>query len=283
MTATGLAAYGRVQDIQSFIRELGENIARSQMFGCENVQQGYVLATACVAKGRDPLSLAEDYHIIHGKLSMRADRMLAGLLERGGKYRVVERTADGADIEITYDGQTQRFSLSWSEAQAEPFTKWTDRKTGQTKTSDKYSTPRSRMQMLWARVVSDGVRTMCPLVLSGRYTPEELGDDCDDAIEVEVVAMPESQPTPSEPTSESIHSPCPSEQVDRIKRLIAEISQVAGYENTAAKIKAMLVAASLSKLADLSRVEADRLESALQLRQTSQFFETSLRGYVEKN
>jgi hypothetical protein len=32
------------------------------------------------------------------------------------------------------------------------------------------------MQMLWARVVSDAVRTVCPLANRGNYTPEEIED-----------------------------------------------------------------------------------------------------------
>lgn len=356
MTTTALAAYGRVHDVQSFIRELGENIAKSQMFGCENVQQGYVLATACVAKGKDPLTLAEDYHIIHGRLSMRADRMLAGLMERGGKYRVISRTADAACIEISYDGQTHQFSLTWDEAKHEPFTKRTDRKTGQEKISDSYATPRKRMQMLWARVVSDGVRTMCPVVLSGRYTPEELGDDheTEPTEEAEYVVVAESvspSPTTGEPTitetprgsathaaiaeiktlydalevphekrddilrkygtgsllslsqeqadellgklraklnatrepAQSVDGPCSVEQSERIKRLLAEVCQVAGYEETASRVKAMLERASLKKLTDLSIAEAERLERALSLKQMEAFFEQSLTGYQPKN
>lgn len=37
------------------------------------------------------------------------------------------------------------------------------------------------MQMLWARVVSDGVRAMAPEVVAGYYTPEELDESDGDA------------------------------------------------------------------------------------------------------
>lgn len=195
MTSTALAAYNRVADMTAFTRELGDSIAKSQMFGCESYAQGHVLAVACVAKGVDPLSLVEKYHIIQGRLSMRADAMLAGLQERGGKYRVIDRSADRAAIEITHDGQTQVFSLSWEEAEKEPFVRG---KKGQIK--DNWSTPRSRMQMLWARVVSDGVRTMCPIVLVGKYTPEEIGDFAeneDGAVEVQFEVKPVTAPAPA--------------------------------------------------------------------------------------
>lgn len=102
---------------------------------------------------------------------MRSDAMLAGLVEAGGRYKVVQRDSDAAKIEITIAGQTQAFALTWQEAQEEPFTKG---KGGKIK--DNWATPRSRMQMLWARVVSDGVRVMAPQVVCGGYTPEEISD-----------------------------------------------------------------------------------------------------------
>lgn len=208
---TALAAYGRVQDMAAFTRELGESIARSQMFGCENVQQGHVLAVACVAKGIDPLSLVERYHIIQGRLSMRSDAMLAGLQERGGKYRIIQRTADAAEIEITIDGQSHRFALTWVEAEKEAYVR--NKKGG---LKDNWATPRGRMQMLWARVVSDGVRTMCPVVLTGRYTPEEISDLHEgnghvDATECEVV---DAEYTVTPATATTAEQP-PAQQTDK--------------------------------------------------------------------
>lgn len=174
-----LVAYDRVTDPLAFINEMGISIAKSGMFGCSNVDQGKVFAMACLAKRCDPLSLAERYHLIQGKLSMKADAMLAGLHERGGKHRIIQRTAEGADIEISHEGQTQRFTLTWDEAQQEKFVWGKPDKQGKQEIKDNYATPRSRMQMLWARVVSDGVRAMCPGVVVGTYTPEEIQDFTD--------------------------------------------------------------------------------------------------------
>ena len=42
--------------------------------------------------------------------------MLAELRARGGKHRVIERTADKAAVEIDYDGQTYVESLTWEDA-----------------------------------------------------------------------------------------------------------------------------------------------------------------------
>ena len=163
--------YQKVRDPIEFMRVVGDDIAKSGMFGCQTIEQGRILALTCLKKGVDPLSLVERYHLIQGDLSMRSDAMLAGLLERGGKYRVISRNSDRAEIQITRDGEVQHFCLTWEEAQKESFVR---RKDGGIK--DNWATPRSRMQMLWARVVSDGVRTMDPTVVCGTYTPEEIQD-----------------------------------------------------------------------------------------------------------
>lgn len=179
-TATGtevrtLAVYDRISDPMAAIAVLGRDIAHSQMFGCSNEEQGRVLAMTCFAKRMDPLALAERYHLIKGKLSMRADAMLAGLHERGGNHRIIQRTADAAEIEITVNGDSQRFAFTWEEAKQEPFV-YGKEKNGKRPLKDNWATPRSRMQMLWARVVSDGVRAMCPEVVCGSYAPEEIAD-----------------------------------------------------------------------------------------------------------
>lgn len=169
-TTTDLTVYERIKDPLAAVKELGKAIAKSKMFGCENIEQGEVFALECLSRKCPPLSLAEDYHVIEGKLSMRADAMLARFLESGGRHRVVQRNADGAVIELKVGRETEQFSYSWEEAQAagahltkggKPLPTW--------------STPRGRMQMLWARVISDGVRTMAPQVCRGKYTPEDLG------------------------------------------------------------------------------------------------------------
>ena len=174
-TSTSLAVYQRIADPISGAAIYGKEIAKSRLCNCENESQGIVLAMECFARGVTALQLAEDYHIIEGKLSMRADAMLAGFNERGGKFRVVNRTADCAEIELTLDGQTIVEKLTWEEAQQEPHP-FTHDKAGKKILKKNWATPRARRQMLWARVVSEGVRTLCPGVNRGRYTPEEVED-----------------------------------------------------------------------------------------------------------
>jgi len=151
---------------------IGTMFARSGMFDCKTDQQGMILALNCHMSGMTPLQFLEQYHLIKGKPSKRSDAMLAALLELGGSHKLLERTPDRAEIEITFNDATGKFSLSFEDACKEPFVYV---KKGSQTLKDNWATPRLRMQMLWARVVSDGCRTMCPA--SARlYTPEEVAD-----------------------------------------------------------------------------------------------------------
>jgi hypothetical protein len=152
--------------------EYGQVLARSRMFGCESAEQGQVFALAILCENMTPIEIAKKYHIIQGRLTKRADAMLAEFREAGGKHRVLERTSDVAEIELLKDGESNRFRFTFAEAQQEKFPFGKDGKT----LKDNWATPRGRMQMLWARVVSDGIRCVAPEVVAGTYTPEEMKD-----------------------------------------------------------------------------------------------------------
>ena len=150
---------------------VGQLFEQSGMFGCTQQGQGTVLAMTCLMTGMNPLEFQQTYHIVQGRPTMRADAMLARLLEFGGTYEIIARDADRAAIKATFRDASGTFTLNWQEAQLEPFTKGRDGKP-----KDNWASPRGRMQMLWARVVSDAVRTVCPLAVRGSYTPEEVID-----------------------------------------------------------------------------------------------------------
>ena len=169
-----VSVYARVPDPQRFALEFGAALARSGMFGCQNPEQGQVFALAMLCENKTPTELARKYHIIGGKLSKRADAMLAEFREAGGKHRVIERTPEVAEIELLPPGgDSSKFRLSFEDAKQEAFV-WADKQ--RTKLKDNWSTPRMRMQMLWARVCSDGIRCVMPEIVAGTYTPEEIGD-----------------------------------------------------------------------------------------------------------
>lgn len=183
-----IAVYDNIGDPMSTMKTFGLTIASSGMFGSLTPAQGEILAMECMVQRLPPMQLALRYHIIGNKLSMKADAMLAEFIEQGGKHKVVCRTPDKAEVQLTYQGETQNFSITADEVKQEPYYyngKQSDilkalAKGGadlaKLELNPNYATPRKRMQMLWSRVVSDGVRTMMPGVNFGRYTPEELGD-----------------------------------------------------------------------------------------------------------
>lgn len=153
-----------------FLSECGKAVAQSGMLGVKTPAQGQTLMLACVCENKTPFQLMREYHVMNdGKLTMRSDAMLAQFRQRGGRFKVVQRTPDVASVELTFDGQSVPFEFTWAEAKDEGFIYARD---GSLK--DNYKTPRMRMQMLWARVISDGVRVMCPEVVAGVYTPEEM-------------------------------------------------------------------------------------------------------------
>jgi hypothetical protein len=59
----------------------------------------------------------------------------------------------------------------------------------------KYATPRSRKTMLWARVISEGIKAIAPEVNFGQYTTEELEDIADSVSTTE--AKPVATPAPN--------------------------------------------------------------------------------------
>lgn len=145
----------------SEIERMARAFAISKLFGVTNVEQAIALCLIAQAEGRHPASAAQDYHIIQGRPAKKADAMLRDFLSGGGKvewHKLDDTVADatfshpsGGSVRITWDmpraKKAQLTTPMWS----------------------KY--PR---QMLRARVVSEGVRTVFPMATSGMYVPEEV-------------------------------------------------------------------------------------------------------------
>jgi hypothetical protein len=149
---------------------MGEMIWASGMFGCVKPEQGMVLAMQCLAEGKAPLELAKTYHIIEGKLTMRADAMLGRYLTTGGKVKWITRS----DVEVraiwSKDGNDVEISSTIEEYTKNGIACGKD---GRTLKTNWQKFPR---QMLTARNVSEAIRLLAPQIISGIYTPEEVSD-----------------------------------------------------------------------------------------------------------
>jgi len=156
-----IVSYQPPQHNVSDIERMARAFAVSKLFGVTNPEQAVALCLIAQAEGRHPASAAQDYHIIQGKPSKKADAMLRDFLSAGGKveWHKLDDTIADATFSHVAGGSVR---ITWDMARA---------KKAQLKTAmwDKY--PR---QMLRARTVSEGVRTVFPMATSGMYVPEEV-------------------------------------------------------------------------------------------------------------
>ena len=161
-----VSTYDKVNDPMTAATTLGEWIAKSGMFGCERVEQGAILAMQCLVERKAPLELAKHYHIIGGKLSLRADAMLALYRERGGKVRWLQFDDLGAKARWTYDGNDVELAYTAEDA----------KRAGFLPARGGSGWAKFPAEMMRARLISKAVRMLAPEVCTGTYTPEELED-----------------------------------------------------------------------------------------------------------
>lgn len=143
---------------------LAEAFASSGLFGIKSAAQALTLMAISEAEGLHPAIAARDYHIINGKPALKADAMLARFQANGGKVRWEEMT-DARVAAIFSHPSGGEVLIDWDMARA--------RTAGFAGKENWRKFPR---QMLRARVISEGIRTVFPGVAVGAYTPEEVQD-----------------------------------------------------------------------------------------------------------
>lgn len=157
MTSTALMT---VADIE----RMAMAVAKSNLFGVRTPDQAMALMLVSQAEGMHPAIAARDYHVINGRPTLKADAMLARFQAAGGtvKWNKYTDTEVSAVVSHPAGGSVE---IDWTIAMAE--------KAGLTKNPTWRQYPR---QMLRARVISEGIRTVFPGVAVGVYTPEEAED-----------------------------------------------------------------------------------------------------------
>ncbi len=174
---------------------LAKAFAQSGVLGAKNEAEGVMALKVVQEVGI--VAANERYNIMMGKLSKKAHAICADFQRAGGTYRIVRRDSECAELVASF-GETRdmMFRFSWEDAIQEPFiyaggpdTQMAQLKkpVEQRKLKDKYATPRSRMQMLWARVISDMGQALCPSASEGMYPPEIVADfdELQSAVNVE--------------------------------------------------------------------------------------------------
>lgn len=146
------------------IERAGSYIAKSGLFGVKTPEQAIALMLVAQAEGRNPFEAARDYHIIQGRPALKADAILARFQQAGGSVRWLELSDNKAVAEFSHP-QGGKVTIDWDLERA--------KRAGLIGKDNWKNYPR---QMLRARVISEGVRTIYPGVCVGTYTVEEVQD-----------------------------------------------------------------------------------------------------------
>jgi hypothetical protein len=147
------------------LERYAQAFASSGMFGTKTKDQALSLLLLAQAEGVHPAIAMRDFDIIQGRPSKKAEAMHRSFIAAGGTIEWHRLDDECADASFTHPtgsaGKPVR--ITWDMARA--------RKAG-LGGKDMYSKyPR---QMLKARVISEGCRTVYPAATSGLYVPDEV-------------------------------------------------------------------------------------------------------------
>jgi hypothetical protein len=235
--------YDRIENPIQAIEKMGEWISKSGLFGCDKLEQGMVLAMTSYAERRPMTDICRRYHIVEGKLSMKAEAMLAEFNQRGGQHVWVKSDDKEAILSMTF-GPYKDFQVSYTIKDAERAELCGPngaQKKNQTKPGSWQKIPDA---MLRARCSSKAVRMVCPEIVVGIYTPEELSDAPLPQPPVRVLSFTTSSASndPKEPVVvDAVDTPANSEAVEAEQPppepenpKLAKLKEVvSGFENDA--------------------------------------------------
>lgn len=193
------------------IQTMALSIAKSGLFGVKTPDQAMALMLIAQAEGMHPAIAARDFHIINGRPALKADAMLARFQTAGGKVKWGKYTDEAVSATISHP-QGGEVEVEWTYKMAE--------RAGLTKNPTWKQYPR---QMLRARVISEGIRTVFPGVAVGVYTTEEVE-------EVEDFAPAKAQPARDMGQAEVI----PPEPTGKLPTVLQAIKDVRSAEDLAA-------------------------------------------------
>ena len=184
------------------IERAGSYIAKSGLFGVKTPEQAIALMLVAQAEGRNPFEAARDYHIIQGRPALKADAILARFQQAGGTVHWVELSDTKAVAEFSHP-QGGKVTIDWDIDRA--------KRAGLLGKDNWRNYPR---QMLRARVISEGVRTIYPGVCVGTYTVEEVQDMAASvpATSQEYTFVDTPQPTPQDTPQDTVQATQQAEQ-----------------------------------------------------------------------
>lgn len=148
----------------SDLERIAAAFAQSRMFGVSDPSAALSLCLLAQAEGQHPAIAFRDYSIIQGKPAKKAEAMQRDFLQSGGKIEWIELTDDCAKAKFSHP------------AGGSTVIDWTMERAKAAGLGGKDMWRKYPRQMLRSRVISEGVRTVCPMATSGMYVPEEVAD-----------------------------------------------------------------------------------------------------------
>lgn len=264
-----ITLYDHIDNPIQFIEQMGKWFLNSGLFGIKTPEQGCILALSCVAEKKDPLEQNRKYHFIEGRLSMKADYMLAEFLNREGLVQWAESTEEvcrAVFIHPRYAPNGVTVTITLKELKDSGIAVRNDGKG----LKDNYRKfPR---QMLRARAITEGVKMVMPQINAGIYTPEEISDFDDEAYTLPASSAPARAFIPAEASPVPKPEPAPRKPAERARAAIEKFAALGVLQK---ELEAYLGASSedwtndnieklLSIYTDLNATPVDQRRSRVQ-------------------
>lgn len=197
------------------VKRFGDWIKDSKMFGVKTDGQALMLAYSALANGTDLIELRRQFHIANGEFTMKSREMHNRFLRSGGVVQQIERSSTRAALTVRRAGLEATFEFTLQEAIREDYVFTADANRGavpkvledgqinDNACKDNWKTPRRRMQMLWARCITDAIGAFAADVTGGFYSPEEVVDgyvpepEDGDVVEADFVVVSDNAGSPA--------------------------------------------------------------------------------------
>lgn len=209
-------------ELMHFCKEIGPAVAI--ITGC-SPPAGPAIAWICRKRGMDPIEFNASFHLIGGKPSPKATSLLSDYVAKAGGKFIVEASTDKiAKITFTNpDGQVYPCEMTcmmlmqarwpWMAEDSrkgyeQPGWRKATAKVRELKAQgksedeiftimaphfkDNYGTETDWRNMLFARLIGETLRSICPQVTKGIYTAEEMADVIDGELVSEQVTSPKA-------------------------------------------------------------------------------------------
>lgn len=183
-----LAVYDRI-DPMPFIEKFGKVFALTGAGGCKTIQDGELMALACLCERKTIFQIAARFHLMDGKLVTKAESMLADFKRAGGQIRWIKNGSDcrEAHLELTKGDVKSDYSFTIERAMAAGYVK------------DKSNWVKRPDQMLRSRCITDLMRMQWPEISDGYYSEDEMADENDGRQSASVIQAASAGPSADVP------------------------------------------------------------------------------------